>query len=173
MSATRAVSVSVNGMVLDRWTSVAINRDLGEICGSFELTLRDDARSLAAWPYGTPGQIGLLLLSQPVEISVYGQVVLRGWVEAVEQSYQEGEASLTIAAVTLPVIWSIARPGPRVRWSSRACAWRSLPSGCVRHSVSAFAVTWTRASRSKKSAWTLQRRCSLPSRNMRGSVRCW
>lgn len=97
MTATRAVSVSVNGMVLDRWTSVAINRDLGEICGSFELTLRDDARSLAAWPYGTPGQIGPLLLSQPVEISVYGQVVLRGWVEAVEPSYQEGEASLTIA----------------------------------------------------------------------------
>lgn len=97
MSATRAVSVSVNGMVLDRWTSVAINRDLGEICGSFELTLRDDARSLAAWPYGTPGQIGPLLLSQPVEISVYGEVVLRGWVEAVEPSYQEGDASLTIA----------------------------------------------------------------------------
>ncbi|WP_119396765.1 phage baseplate assembly protein [Pannonibacter phragmitetus] len=119
MSATRAVSVSVGGMVLDRWTSVAIDRDLGEVSGSFELTLRDDARSLAAWPYGTPGEIGPLLLGEAAEVSVYGEVVLRGWIEAVEPSYQEGEASLKIAGrdITGDLVDCTAGPEGPVEWT--------------------------------------------------------
>lgn len=94
---TRAVSVSIDGMVLDRWTSVAIDRDLSEISGSFTLSLRDDVRSMASWPYGTPGEIGPMLLSKRAEISVHGEPYLTGWVESVEPSMFEGEASLTIA----------------------------------------------------------------------------
>lgn len=94
---TRAVSVTIDGMVLDRWSSVAIDRDLSEISGSFSLSLRDDVRSLASWPYGTSGEIGPMLIGQRVEISVHGEPYLTGWVEAVEPSMFEGEASLTIA----------------------------------------------------------------------------
>lgn len=94
---TRAVSVTLDGMVLDRWTSVSIDRDLSEISGSFTLSLRDDARSRKSWPYGTPGEIGPLILGQRVEISVHGEPYLTGWVETVEPSMFEGEARLTIA----------------------------------------------------------------------------
>ena len=80
---TTAVSVTVAGMVLARWTAVDIVRDLSEISGSFILTLRDDIRSRESWPYGSPGEIGPMLLSQRVEISVHGELYLVGWVEDV------------------------------------------------------------------------------------------
>lgn len=94
---TRAVSVSVGGMILDRWSAVDIVRDLSEISGSFILTLRDDIRSLASWPYGTPGRIGPLILGQRVTISVHGEPYLVGWVEDVAPDASEGEAILTIS----------------------------------------------------------------------------
>lgn len=94
---TTAVSVSIAGMVLARWTAVDIVRDLSEISGSFILTLRDDIRSRDSWPYGTPGQIGPMLLSQRVEISVHGELYLVGWVEDVVPDATEGEALLTIS----------------------------------------------------------------------------
>ena len=94
---TNAVSVAVNGMVLPRWSNVSIDRDLTEIAGSFVLSLRDDVRSLASWPYGTPGMIGPMILGQQATISVYGRPVLVGWVETVEPIMSEDEASLTIS----------------------------------------------------------------------------
>ena len=96
---TNAVSASfiqLDGMVLNRWTSVQIDRDLTDISGGFTLGLRDDVRSKASWPYGTAGQIGPLLLGQKVQISVYGEPYLTGWVETVQPTYAEGQASLTI-----------------------------------------------------------------------------
>lgn len=92
-----AVSVALNGMTLARWSNVEIDRDLSEISGSFMLHLRDDVRSRASWPYGTPGEIGPLILGQQATISVYGIPVLVGWVETVEPVMSEGEASLTIS----------------------------------------------------------------------------
>ncbi|TVR05673.1 MAG: Mu P family protein [Salinarimonadaceae bacterium] len=94
---TTAVSASVAGMVLARWTAVDIIRDLSEISGSFILTLRDDIRSRASWPYGTPGEIGPMLLSQRVEISIHGELYLVGWAEDVIPDASEGEAILTIS----------------------------------------------------------------------------
>lgn len=94
---TRAVSVSVAGMVLNRWTAVDIIRDLSEISGSFILTLRDDMRSSESWPYGSAGEIGPLILGQRVEISVHGELYLVGWVEDVVPDAAEGEAILTLS----------------------------------------------------------------------------
>lgn len=93
---TRAVSVTLDGMVLDRWTSVAIDTDLSEISGSFTLSLRDDMRSTTSWPYGTPGQIGPLLLGQKVSIAIHGEPYMVGWVETVNPNMSDGEAILTI-----------------------------------------------------------------------------
>jgi prophage tail gpP-like protein len=94
---TTALIVTVAGMTLARWTSVDIVRDLSEISGSFILGLRDDARSLASWPYGTPGEIGPLIAGERVEIFAHGEPVLVGWVEEVAADANEGEASLFIS----------------------------------------------------------------------------
>jgi prophage tail gpP-like protein len=94
---TTALTVIVDGMVLSRWTSVDIMRDLSEISGSFILGLRDDMRSLASWPYGTPGEIGPLLTGKKIEIYAHRQPVLIGWIEEVAADASEGEAILFIS----------------------------------------------------------------------------
>lgn len=96
--ATRRVKAKVNGMTFDYWTRAAIDRDLSEICGSFQLELRDSARNLASWPYATPAHpIAPLVWGDAVEISIDDELVLVGWIDDVNPTAGENGIGLTIS----------------------------------------------------------------------------
>lgn len=96
--ATRRVKAKVNGRTFDYWTRVAIDRDLSEICGSFQLELRDSARNLASWPYATPGHpIAPLAWGDRIEISIDDELVLVGWIDDVNPTAGENGIGLSIA----------------------------------------------------------------------------
>jgi len=96
--ATRRVKAEINGMIFDYWTRVAIDRDLSEICGSFQLELVDTARNLASWPYATPGHpIAPLAWGDHVEISVDDELILVGWIDDVNPTAGENGLGLSIS----------------------------------------------------------------------------
>lgn len=82
---TRRVTLNIDGAVLDYWTDISIERNLSEITGSFELTMRDPARSMQTWPYATEDFPFL----PPIDwgglatLSIDNEPVLIGWVEDV------------------------------------------------------------------------------------------
>lgn len=93
---TRKVALEVEGLVLDRWTDIAIDRSVGEICASFVLALRDDVRNRSAWTYATPGEIGPLIEGKPCTIRLEGEVIFKGHVEDVDGGYDEESVRLAI-----------------------------------------------------------------------------
>ncbi|NIX75382.1 phage baseplate assembly protein [Microvirga terricola] len=95
--ATRRVAAEIDGRVFDLWTRLAIDRDLSEICGSFQLELRDGARNLASWPYVTPGDpISPFHWGQKVKLYVDEELVLVGWIDDVNPSADEGNLGVSI-----------------------------------------------------------------------------
>lgn len=82
---TRRVALQIDGVVLDYFTDVGITRDLAEISASFELSMRDPARSLQAWPYATPDYPFLPPINWGGEaiLSIDNESVLIGWVDDV------------------------------------------------------------------------------------------
>jgi len=95
---TRRVALEIDGLILNWWTEVSIERDLAEISGSFELTMRDPARSLQSWPYATPDHPFLPPINWGARatISIDGEPVLIGWVEDVNPTVGDSP-SLSIA----------------------------------------------------------------------------
>lgn len=82
---TRRVALEIDGLILNWWTDISIQRDLAEIAGSFELTMRDPARSMQTWPYASPDFPFLPPINWGGKaiIRIDDEPVLIGWVEDV------------------------------------------------------------------------------------------
>ena len=98
-AASDRVTVTVDGtpyMAVTRFEHVS---DIAEFAHSFRVELLDLARIEAALPWNrhpivAPPQLALF---KPVEISLDGELVLRGWVDEVAPDISESEVSLTLS----------------------------------------------------------------------------
>lgn len=88
--ATRRVTLEVDGAPYDAWTMVTIERDLGEIAGSFDLDLDDLGRTSAALPAGLHGGGVPFAKFQAVRLYLDGELVLVGWIDKVGPSIGAG-----------------------------------------------------------------------------------
>ncbi|WNJ89174.1 phage baseplate assembly protein [Bosea sp. 685] len=81
---TRRVVLDIDGRKLDQWVRVDLTHDLSELSASFELSFRDETRSIETWEYATPvaGE-GPLDWGAKCEISIDGETWLIGWVDDV------------------------------------------------------------------------------------------
>lgn len=90
------LSFKIDDVWYDSWTSAEVTRDLKDFAGSFSATYRDPDRSIATFPYASPPPIFKLRPGLPVEAYADGQLVLVGFIETVEPSIDEGQASVSI-----------------------------------------------------------------------------
>jgi len=94
--ARRPMVVRVAGRVLTTWTSCEVGRDLADIAGSFRIRYLDEVRS-AALLGDTPPDYTAIQDRDPVEISINGQVVLKGWVDDINLTADEHTAEAIIS----------------------------------------------------------------------------
>lgn len=120
---TRRVAIEVEGLRLDRWTDIAVDRSVGEISGSFVLALRDDARNISAWPWASFGEIGPLVEGKPCRITIDDEPVLVGHVEDWDGGYDEGSVDFFIAGrdLTGDLVDCAAAPEGPVEYRGLTC----------------------------------------------------
>lgn len=94
----RPIVLKVDGATYSEWTSAEVTRDLKDFAGSFSFTLRDYGRSLASFPYASPVNPAFKLKpGMEVEVQVAGKTVLKGYIETVAPSIDEGQAEVTVS----------------------------------------------------------------------------
>lgn len=117
---TRRITLEVNGLVLSRWMSAQICRNLRDIAGSFQFEYRDSGREALAFdPDLDPmPRFPVVLAGQPVTIRIDGTVVLVGWIEEVNAFWEAGELRCTLIGrdVTGDLIECAASPNGPVEW---------------------------------------------------------
>ncbi|WP_122050352.1 phage baseplate assembly protein [Asaia bogorensis] len=92
----RPMTVKIAGRTLATWTSCEVGRDLADIAGFFRIRYLDEVRSAALLGGGTP-EITAIHPRDPVEISINGQVVLKGWVDDINLTADEHTAEAIIS----------------------------------------------------------------------------
>ncbi len=95
-SPTRRVTLVVDGLPYDAWTTVTISRDLGEIAGSFDLDLDDLGRTSSALPYGLHGGGIPFAKFQAVQLLLDGELVLVGYIDMVGPSIGAGTVGVRV-----------------------------------------------------------------------------
>lgn len=95
---TRRLTLTVAGMVLSRFVSVNISRNLRDIAGSFSVTYRDAGREAASFSpdLDTMPQFPQVLAGQKCQLSIDGTVVLIGWIDEVDATWQADALTCTI-----------------------------------------------------------------------------
>ena len=53
--ATRAITLVIDGRKLDQWVRADLTHDLSELSASYELTFRDETRSVESWDFRNVG----------------------------------------------------------------------------------------------------------------------
>ena len=97
-SATRRISLLIDGQIFDYWTRVSITRDMSEISASFEVELRDGARNLQSWPYASAtGPGSPFAICQPITVLIDNEPVLIGYVDEVHPKSGENGLSVTLS----------------------------------------------------------------------------
>jgi prophage tail gpP-like protein len=95
----RRVTLTIDGVTYDSWTTVRITRDLEEACASFEVTIDDRARVEGA----LPGSASALRAAarvrpfSPCSIAIDGELVLRGHIDDVSPEMTETGAAVSIS----------------------------------------------------------------------------
>ncbi|KAA6204496.1 MAG: Mu P family protein [Candidatus Tokpelaia sp.] len=94
----RAIQLKIDGQVYEQWTSAEVSRDLKNFAGTFRFTCRDSFRAQATFLYASSiPPVFQLRPGAEVEITVEGELVLKGFIETVSPSIDENEASVTIS----------------------------------------------------------------------------
>ncbi|WP_336947396.1 phage baseplate assembly protein [Asaia sp. HN010] len=101
MSSTKNVSrrpmtIKIAGRILETWTSCEVGRDLADIAGSFRIRYLDEVRS-AALLGGMSPEFAAIHDRDPVEISINGTVILKGWVDDINLMADEHTAEAIIS----------------------------------------------------------------------------
>lgn len=94
---TRRVTLKVDGVTYTAWTEVEVVRDLAETCGSFRIATDDLARTVASLPGSRNSSTGQPFAPfQKVEISLDGELILVGYIDAVAPSIDDRTVSVSI-----------------------------------------------------------------------------
>lgn len=93
----RAMTIEIDGVVFDEFTSGEVTRDLEEFAGSFSFTLRDGDRSISTFDYASVPRAFRLRPGPAVKIKIHDQVALVGWIENVDPDIDEEHAEVTIS----------------------------------------------------------------------------
>jgi prophage tail gpP-like protein len=95
---TRRLALSVAGMVLTRWMSVSVTRNLRDIAGSFSVTYMDSGREAQSFSpdLDTPPFFQIVKEGMPCSVALDGTMVLSGFIDEVELDWQGASLSCTI-----------------------------------------------------------------------------
>ncbi len=117
---TRRITLSVAGLVLSRWTSVRVPRNLRDIAGSFMVQYRDAGREALAFdPDLDPMPRSPTVLSgQACSVAIDGTTVLTGWIDKVEAQWEGQQLTCTISGrdKTGDLVDCAASPNGPVEW---------------------------------------------------------
>lgn len=111
---SRSVALIIGGGPIDQFIRVELFHDLSELSSSFELTVRDEQRSIESWEYATPvsGEGGFSW-GAPCTVMLDGEVWCIGWVDDVVPTAGLGENSVTIIGRDLTGDLVDCPPDPR------------------------------------------------------------
>jgi prophage tail gpP-like protein len=117
---TRRLALSVAGLVLTRWTSVSVARNLRDIAGSFAVQYRDAGREAQA--FSPDLDIApLFQIVQPgmaCKVAIDGTTVMTGWIDEVDVSWDAASITATITGrdVTCDLVDCAAAPSGPVEY---------------------------------------------------------
>lgn len=94
---TKGLSIVIDGVVYDQWTSGEVTRNMKDFAGSFSFTHRDPSRSIATFPYASPPPLFRLRPGQTVKVLADGQLVLDGYIKEVYPDIDDAQASVKIS----------------------------------------------------------------------------
>ncbi len=117
---TRRITLTVAGLVLSRWVTADVGRNLRDIAGSFHFEYRDSGReALAFAPDLDPfPRFPVVLNGRAVTVAIDGTPVLTGWVERVNASWEADKLTCTISGrdKTGDLVDCAASPNGPVEW---------------------------------------------------------
>jgi prophage tail gpP-like protein len=111
---TRRIVLAIDGRKLDQWVRADLTHDLSELSASFELTFRDETRSIESWDFatGVAGE-GPLDWGAKCEILIDKETWLIGWVDDVLPEAGNSGNSVTIIGRDLTGDLVDCPPDPR------------------------------------------------------------
>jgi prophage tail gpP-like protein len=117
---TRRITLTVGGLVLSRWVSTQVCRNLRDIAGSFTFQYRDSGReALAFAPDLDPiPRFPSVLAGQPCSVAIDGTTVLMGSIDEVDVNWEADQLSCTITGrdKTGDLVDCAAAPNGPVEW---------------------------------------------------------
>jgi prophage tail gpP-like protein len=95
---TRRLALSVAGLVLTRWTSVSVARNLRDIAGSFTVQYRDAGREAQAFSpdLDTAATFAIVQPGMACRVALDGTTVLVGWIDEVDVEWDAASLTCTI-----------------------------------------------------------------------------
>lgn len=94
---SKSICLYLDGVLYDQWQTGEVERDLKDFAGRFSFTFRDAPRSADVLPFASMGAIKRLEPQMEAKIMIGRRVVLRGYVETVNPSMSNGQASVQIS----------------------------------------------------------------------------
>jgi prophage tail gpP-like protein len=94
VASTPRIMVTLNGAAYTNLLSKRVVRDLREIAGSFEFSMLDIARNASVGGYGS--DIAVIVPGMAAEISIDGELVLRGYVDEVRPFWHAAQRGITV-----------------------------------------------------------------------------
>jgi prophage tail gpP-like protein len=117
---TRRLTLTVGGLVLSRWTTVQVNRNLRDIAGSFTVQYRDSGREALAFdPDLDPmPRFPTVLNGQACSVALDGTTVLTGYIEKVDADWEGNQLNCSITGrdKTGDLVDCAASPNGPVEW---------------------------------------------------------
>ena len=90
------VTLKIGGTRFLGWQSIEVTRNLEELAGDFVVTARDDVRAIQTLHYATLDDLFFVRPGPQCEISLDGELVLKGYVEKVSPNIDGDMAFVTI-----------------------------------------------------------------------------
>jgi prophage tail gpP-like protein len=94
---TQGISVLFDGTEFSEWTSAEVSRDMKDLSGKFNFTIRDDTRNVASLEFATTDAAVDIEPGATAEIYVDGQLCLVGYVDSVEPDIDHEHAEVRIS----------------------------------------------------------------------------
>ncbi len=117
---TRRWTLTVGGLVLSRWTSAQVCRNLRDIAGSFSVQYRDSGReALSFTPDLDPfPRFPAVLCGQACSVAIDGTTVLTGWIDKVSAKWTGTQLTCSIEGrdKTGDLVDCAAAPNGPVEW---------------------------------------------------------
>lgn len=117
---TRRLTLTVGGLVLSRWTSAEVSRNLRDIAGGFSFEYRDSGREALSFdPDLDPmPRLPAVLAGQSCSVAIDGTVVLVGNIDEVDARWEAEQLTCTITGrdKTGDLVDCAASPNGPVEW---------------------------------------------------------